>query len=99
LPRILLLGAVIISGLFFILMNLLTGEFTGLTITWFTLTAMYLGVFLLSVPASFYTRETLRALAGIPRGMWLMMISFSKIRGANSNFIHTRHGAPIKSKT
>ncbi len=99
LPRILLLGAVIITSVSFILLNLLLGGFTVFSIAWMTITAFYLCVFLLSVPFSFYTRDTLKAIAGIPRGMWLMLVSLTRIRGANQSFIHTTHGEAIKTKT
>lgn len=99
LPRILLLGAISVLTAFFTIVNEYSGMFRGLTVTWLIMMVLYLAVFLFSVPSSFYTRRTMRAVAGIPKGMWLMMISLSRIKGANRNFIHTRHGTTIKSKT
>jgi hypothetical protein len=47
--------------------------------------------FLFSIPRTFYTNETLKALASLPKGMVLMLGSLLKIKGANKNFIHTKH--------
>jgi hypothetical protein len=45
------------------------------------------------VPGTFYTKETIKALESLPKGMILMMGSLLKIKGANKNFIHTTHSS------
>jgi cellulose synthase/poly-beta-1,6-N-acetylglucosamine synthase-like glycosyltransferase len=92
-PRILLLGAVIFSTGFFLLLNLFTGFAHTMNLPWLILLALCLLAFLFSVPRSFYNTGTLRALASLPKGMILMLGSLLKIKGANKQFIHTRHTA------
>jgi cellulose synthase/poly-beta-1,6-N-acetylglucosamine synthase-like glycosyltransferase len=90
-PRILLLGAVIFTGLFFIIFSFLTGGGLLFASLWMTLMAGCISAFLLSLPRSFYNRQTMQALISLPGGMVLMLGSLLKIRGANKTFIHTSH--------
>jgi hypothetical protein len=53
--------------------------------------------FLFSIPRTFYNIDTLKAMAGIPKGMLLMFGSLMKIKGANKKFIHTQHGVINKA--
>ena len=92
-PRILLLGAVLILGTFFSLFNIaldIEGPFNAVWI----LTALFCVVaFLFSIPRQFYNSRTLKALASLPKGMFLMLRSLLKTKGANKQFIHTKHSA------
>ncbi len=90
-PRILLLGAVLMFGAFFLLCNSIFGGAPWLSITWISVIAACLLSFLLSVPRSFYNTRTLKAMASLPKGMLLMLGSLLRIRGANQKFIHTQH--------
>lgn len=95
-PRILL------SGILFLL-TLSSGIVFFFEIThisqWFSLGFYYwLSLFLLTaitlmiaVPRHFYNKKTFRALLSLPLGFFLMILSFLKIRGAGSKFIHTTH--------
>ena len=92
-PRILLLGAILFLGTLFILFNIafnIQGLFNGI---WSLRAVLCVLAFLFSIPARFYNLSTIKALASLPKGMFLMFLSLLKIRGANKQFIHTKHGA------
>lgn len=91
-PRILLLGAVIIFGVLFIGLNLISGNVFLYTELWLIVVIACVLSFLFSIPAAFYNTKTLGAVASIPKGMILMLGSLLKIKGANKKFIHTQHG-------
>jgi len=58
---------------------------------WIILALACIFSLLISVPRSFYNSKTLAAVAGLPRGAFMMLLSLLKIRGANKTFIHTKH--------
>jgi cellulose synthase/poly-beta-1,6-N-acetylglucosamine synthase-like glycosyltransferase len=95
-PRILLLGAVILSGAAFITANYLLHDTTMLTISWAVVVTACVFALLFSVPRAYYNFRTLRALASLPKGMLMMLLSLLRIRGANKKFIHTKHTAVLK---
>ncbi len=95
-PRILLLGAVMLAGTACFLVNAVFGLPFIYNVLWITVVAICVLAFLFSIPGSFFNSSTLRAMASLPRGMFLMLGSLLKIRGANKQFIHTKHGA-VKS--
>ena len=90
-PRILLLGLVLVFGTGFAVSGYLLGNPFILTLLWIITIAGCLSAFLFSIPFSFYNLQTLRAIASLPKGMFLMMASLFRIRGANKKFIHTKH--------
>lgn len=92
-PRILLLGAVLVSGVIFSLMNYLLGIAQMYSILWITVGVSCIAAFLFSIPGSFYNTSTLKAMVSLPKGMFLMLGSLLKIKGANKQFIHTKHSA------
>jgi cellulose synthase/poly-beta-1,6-N-acetylglucosamine synthase-like glycosyltransferase len=92
-PRILLLGAVLVSGVVFLAFNILIISNMMLSILWLAVISACLLSFLCSIPAGFYNAKTLRALASLPKGMLLMLGSLLRIKGANKKFIHTQHTA------
>jgi cellulose synthase/poly-beta-1,6-N-acetylglucosamine synthase-like glycosyltransferase len=91
-PRILLLGTLLISGIVFLLLNRIAGDNLYFQAAWISLMGMCISTLACSIPLSFYRPDTLKALKSLPSGMWLMFRSLLKIRGANNEFIHTRHG-------
>jgi cellulose synthase/poly-beta-1,6-N-acetylglucosamine synthase-like glycosyltransferase len=97
-PRILLLGAVILLGGAFLSLNFILGNCICYSRLWGILITICLLSFLFSIPGSFYTKETLKALASLPNGMILMLGSLLKIRGANKTFIHTKHSSTTSAK-
>lgn len=92
-PRILLLGSVLIFGALFLIINMLMNNDMFLSALWMTVILGCLLAFLFAVPGSFYNRKTARALLSLPGGMLLMIGSLLKIKGANKQFIHTKHTA------
>jgi cellulose synthase/poly-beta-1,6-N-acetylglucosamine synthase-like glycosyltransferase len=90
-PRILLLGAVLIFGTLFSTANILLNISSLFLWSWGAVVAVCLLAFLFAVPGSFYNLQTVRALMSLPKGMILMLGSLLKIKGANKQFIHTKH--------
>ncbi|WP_090122067.1 glycosyltransferase [Lutibacter oricola] len=90
-PRILLLGAVIFLSSCFIIVNYLLNNQFIYSIYWIILAVACILSFVFSVPKIFYNLKTLKALASLPKGMFMMFLSLLKIKGANKTFIHTQH--------
>ncbi|WP_372744823.1 glycosyltransferase family 2 protein [Lutibacter sp.] len=90
-PRILLLGAVILFGAAFIILNFLLDNSPNFLVYWLVLIGACVLSFILSVPKLFYNLKTLKALISLPKGMFMMLLSLLKIKGANKTFIHTQH--------
>jgi len=89
-PRILLLGAVLLFGTLFLISNIImTNNF--LLALWICVIVFCLLAFLFAVPGSFYNVKTAKAILSLPKGMALMLGSLLKIKGANKQFIHTKH--------
>lgn len=97
-PRILLLGAVIFCSVVFLLTNYLLDNQVSLTNYWIVLAIACVLSFIFSVPKSYYNLKTLKALASLPKGMLMMLLSLLKIKGANKTFIHTQHTASSTKK-
>ncbi len=93
-PRVLLLGAVMLSGSFFVLINYLLKSHLFLY-SWLVLATACLLSFLFAVPRAFFNAGTLKALVSLPKGMLVMLVSLLKIKGANQKFIHTKHTATV----
>jgi cellulose synthase/poly-beta-1,6-N-acetylglucosamine synthase-like glycosyltransferase len=90
-PRILLLGAVIFFSFGFVLANYFLENQNLYVIYWVVLLVACVLSFIFSVPRLFYNLKTLGALASLPKGMFTMLLSLLKIKGANKTFIHTQH--------
>lgn len=90
-PRILLLGAVLLLGVAFVLVNYVLENAIIYSNLWFALVVTCVLSFVFSVPRAFYNLKTLSALASLPKGMFMMLLSLLKIKGANKTFIHTQH--------
>lgn len=90
-PRILLLAAVIFTSVAFPLLNFYFGMESWYTQLWFLVACLCVLAFTFSIPGSFYNKHTLKALGSLPKGMLLMLGSLLKIKGANKQFIHTKH--------
>jgi cellulose synthase/poly-beta-1,6-N-acetylglucosamine synthase-like glycosyltransferase len=92
-PRILLLGAVILLGSLFTVINFLLSNELAYSVSWIIIAVACVLAFLFSIPGSFYNANTFRALVSLPKGMLMMLLSLLKIKGANKKFIHTKHTA------
>lgn len=90
-PRILLLGAVLLLGAAFTLTNYVMNNKIMYSTFWIILVTTCVLSFVFSVPRTFYNLKTLSALASLPKGMFMMLLSLLKIKGANKTFIHTQH--------
>jgi hypothetical protein len=95
-PRILLLGAVIISSFGFVAANYFLENQIPFSNYWIILLISCVLSFVFSVPLSFYNATTLKALVSLPKGMFMMLLSLLKIKGANKTFIHTQHTSSAK---
>jgi cellulose synthase/poly-beta-1,6-N-acetylglucosamine synthase-like glycosyltransferase len=100
-PRVLLLGVMLVLGPVFIVVNVLAATPLVYLYLWTATLAGCILAFFFSIPVGFYNSTTLRAIGSLPKGMLLMLGSLLKIRGANKQFIHTKHsasGVEIKNK-
>lgn len=98
-PRILLLGAVILCTITFVVANYFLGDQNLYSNYWIILVIACIMSFVFSVPKSFYNLKTLKALMSLPKGMFMMLLSLLKIKGANKTFIHTQHTSSSKKQT
>jgi cellulose synthase/poly-beta-1,6-N-acetylglucosamine synthase-like glycosyltransferase len=98
-PRVLLLGTTLFSSLFFLLLNRWIPVLHFLSWAWGVILLLCVLVFVLSVPRYFYTPALPKALLSLPKGMVLMLGSLLRIRGANIQFIHTRHTVGKSTKS
>ncbi len=92
-PRILLLGAVLFSTIIFSLINLFINDNQDITIAWISVSSVCILSFLFSIPKEYYSKKTAKALLELPKGMILMLGSLLRIKGANKQFLHTKHGS------
>ena len=92
-PRILLLGGVLVSTLIFSLINLFLNNNQDITIAWISVASACILSFLFSIPKEYYSKKTAKALLELPKGMILMLGSLLRIKGANKQFLHTKHGS------
>ncbi len=53
---------------------------------------------LISVPIKYWNKQTLKAIASLPKAFWLMLANLFKLKGANKSFIHTDHSASAHQK-
>ncbi|MCF8453578.1 MAG: hypothetical protein K9G42_10265, partial [Pedobacter sp.] len=95
-PRILLLGLVVVETGLFLLVNQLACVNTGLNLFWIVVFAACVSGFAFAVPPKFYSKQTAKAIFDLPKGMFLMLGSLLKIKGANKQFLHTPHGSTEK---
>lgn len=95
-PRILLLGAVLLLSACFVTANFILENELIYSKYWIVLLLTCILSFVFAVPRSFYNLKTLGALASLPKGMFMMLLSLLKIKGANKTFIHTQHTSSSK---
>ncbi|MBF4470581.1 glycosyltransferase [Flavobacterium sp. HJJ] len=98
-PRILLLGAVMLCSIGFLVINYFLDVQNSYSNYWIILVTACIMSFVFSVPKYFYTINTLNALASLPKGMFMMLLSLLKIKGANKTFIHTKHTSSSNKQT
>jgi len=87
-PRILLLG---FMGIIFLLSLFFLPH--TIAVSWIILFGVVVLTFFLSIPKKFYSLKTLNAVLLLPKGFFLMFLSLLKIKGANKQFLHTKHSS------
>lgn len=92
-PRVLLLGSVILFGALFIVSNYILENDIVFSLSWLVVAVACVLSFMFSVPRNLYSLKTLKAVASLPKGMFMMLLSLLKIKGANKKFIHTKHSS------
>ncbi len=90
-PRIMLISLLPVFGGIFFFLNYFLGLNQLYSILWIAINALCLFALLFSIPSGFYNLKTLGALKSLPKGIMLMFGSLSKIKGANKEFLHTKH--------
>ena len=90
-PRIMLISLLPVFGGIFVFLNYSLGINQLYSIFWIVVNALCALTFLFSIPTEFYNLKTLGALKSLPKGIILMFGSLSKIKGANKEFLHTKH--------
>lgn len=98
-PRILLLGAVLLCSIGFVVVNYFLDNQSPYSNYWIILLIACIMSFVFSVPKYFYNISTCKALVSLPKGMFMMLLSLLKIKGANKTFIHTQHTSSSKKQT
>lgn len=86
-PRLLLLGFILLNSIFLTFYN------TCWSLKWWLLLLLLSFALLMAIPQRLYTRRLALALPKLPYTFLLMAFNIFKLRGANRTFIHTRHGA------
>jgi hypothetical protein len=93
-PRILLLGSTSILALITSLLAFTFNTHTNVSVyLWLTNFLITVTAFVLALPKSFYTKNTLKAMLSLPSAFVRMALLLFKLNGANKKFIHTSHGA------
>ncbi len=94
-PRVLLLGMVVLITFGYIISDVVFGASLFLlpSMIWYAIMLITVMAFFFSIPKRFYGKETLKAIATLPKAFGLMFLSLFKLKGANKKFIHTQHGA------
>jgi len=95
-PRILLLGGVGLFATAHIVLNILFDIPVIYNYMWMGLAIACVLSFVFSIPRALYSARTGKAVLSLPRGMFVMLMSLLRIKGANKTFIHTKHTAGTK---
>ena len=98
-PRVLLLGAVGVLSVFWALLDVLDIRLDWMLplVYWYLLALITILTFAISIPRSYYNKTTLRACISLPRAFAIMFLLLFRLKGANKEFIHTRHHVATKS--
>jgi cellulose synthase/poly-beta-1,6-N-acetylglucosamine synthase-like glycosyltransferase len=88
LPRILLIG---LLGITFLISIFFIPH--PIALAWIALFIVVVIALLMSVPGKFYSHKTLKAIILLPIGFYHMFLSLIKVKGANKQFLHTKHSS------
>ena len=92
LPRIILLGVIILFSLILLPINLMWA------IKWWGLALLLLVTLSISVPDYLVTEHFIKAMKKVPKLFILMVFNLFRLKGANKKFIHTEHGQSFKKE-
>jgi len=93
-PRILLLGITFLVVIIYFFLVFGFGFKTNVPFSlWLANLLIVVSAFLLALPRSFYNSNTLKAILSLPTAFFTMFMLLFKLKGANKNFIHTKHSA------
>jgi hypothetical protein len=59
---------------------------------WYVTLLITVLAFLMAIPGKFYNSKTLMAMLMLPKAFYMMFLLLFKLKGANTKFIHTKHG-------
>lgn len=68
-------------------------------INWWLLLGIYIVALLFAIPKQFYNKEFLRAILKLPYALLIMVKSLFRLKGADKQFIHTKHTQTEIDKT
>jgi cellulose synthase/poly-beta-1,6-N-acetylglucosamine synthase-like glycosyltransferase len=99
LPRVLLLGSLIIFSTLALIMEFGFGIYFNPGVNWWMF-ALFINVsgLLLAVPDNYYNRKTFGAAMSLPKAIIIMFMTLFKLKGANKKFIHTPHSGSMNSE-
>ena len=92
LPRIILLGVIILFSLILLPINLMWA------IKWWGLALLLLVTLSISVPDYLVTEHFIKAMKKVPKLFILMVFNLFRLKGANKRFIHTEHGQSLNKE-
>ena len=94
-PRVLLLGSVLLLTALTALLQIAQTRdaFWVPANAWYALMTAIVLTFAISTPKNYYNRSTLKAALSVPKAFLVMFGLLFKLKGANKQFIHTKHGA------
>lgn len=91
-PRVIALGLAGLPAIGYALYTLLTAQVSWWALLWWLAFLAVVTAILISIPAQWFSRKTLRSLLRLPQGFWLTLKALFRLKGANKKFIHTEHG-------
>lgn len=96
-PRVLLLGVTGVTAVISAIFEFATGivAFPG-AFYWISLFLVQMLGLTIAVPAEFFTKKNLKAIAQLPKAFIVMVLVLFKLKGANKKFIHTPHSGSSK---
>ena len=90
-PRILLIGITPVMGFIAFILDINTDA-------WAIINIMLIIAMFISIPRRMYNKDLVNAIAYLPLGVFAMIKSVLKLKGANQSFIHTPHSSSTNAK-
>lgn len=92
-PRIISVGIAFLMSIIHLPIYLFTGSHRWILLSEFWFINLFLIIFsmLLAIPASMLNVKLFRSIISLPAGLFFMLKALFKLKGADRNFIHTKH--------